>query len=133
MQEYNLTIVLPEGEEKELKVSEAITLKTLAEEFEQYYDDQIILAMIDGKLRELNKKVDRSGKLSFITVADRDGKKPTGAVCFCFCKRQSRSCMAMSLCLRYCTLWDRAITASLSCRKVQALHSQSAEKTARAV
>ena len=75
MQEYNLTIVLPEGEEKELKVSEAITLKTLAEEFEQYYDDQIILAMIDGKLRELNKKVDRSGKLSFITVADRDGKK----------------------------------------------------------
>lgn len=75
MQEYNLTIVLPEGEKKELKVSEAITLKTLAEEFEQYYDDQIILAMIDGKLRELNKKVDRSGKLSFITVADRDGKK----------------------------------------------------------
>ena len=55
MQEYNLTIVLPEGEEKELKVSEAITLKTLAEEFEQYYDDQIILAMIDGKLRELKK------------------------------------------------------------------------------
>ena len=54
MQEYNLTIVLPDGEEKELKVSEAITLKTLAEEFEQYYDDQIILAMIDGKLRELN-------------------------------------------------------------------------------
>ena len=75
MQEYNLTIILPEGREKELKVSEAITLKTLAEEFEQYYDDQIILAMIDGKLRELNKKVDRSGKLSFITVADRDGKK----------------------------------------------------------
>ena len=71
MQEYNLTIILPEGREKELKVSEAITLKTLAEEFEQYYDDQIILAMIDGKLRELNKKVDRSGKLSFITEIGR--------------------------------------------------------------
>ena len=75
MQEYNLTIVLPDNREKKIKVHEAITLHTLAEEFQQYYDDQIILAMIDGKLRELNKKVDRAGKLVFITVADRDGKK----------------------------------------------------------
>ena len=51
------------------------TLKTLAKEQEKNYQDDIILAMVDGKLRELSKEADQDSDISFVTVADRDGKK----------------------------------------------------------
>ena len=48
------------------------TLKTLAKEQEKNYQDDIILAMVDGKLRELSKEADQDSDISFVTVADRD-------------------------------------------------------------
>ena len=51
------------------------TLKTLAKEQEKNYQDDIILAMVDDKLRELSKEADQDSDISFVTVADRDGKK----------------------------------------------------------
>jgi uridine kinase len=75
MQEYEITVVLSEEECQEIIAPQDMTLKELAEEYQEYYSDQIILAMFNGKLRELSKRVDRSGTLSFVTVAQRDGRK----------------------------------------------------------
>lgn len=74
MQEYNIIVELPNGRTEEVLVPEMITLETLAHEFQEYYEDDIILGMINGKLRELNKTVDRDGLLKFVTVAQRDGR-----------------------------------------------------------
>ncbi len=75
MQEYGITVTIPDGESEEILVPEKTTLLDLAKKYQEHYQDSIILAMFNGNLRELNKKVDRSGRLSFLTVADRDGKK----------------------------------------------------------
>lgn len=74
MQEYNITVELPNGKMEEVLVPEMITLDTLAYEFQEYYEDDIILALLNGKLRELNKTVDRDGTIKFITVAEKDGR-----------------------------------------------------------
>lgn len=74
MQEFNISVELPDGRIEEVLVPEMITLDTLAYEFQEYYNDDIILALINGKLRELNKKVDREGSLKFVTVAQKDGR-----------------------------------------------------------
>ncbi len=50
------------------------TYRTIAEEYQHMYKDDIILATFDNKLVELNKIVDREGTLTFITTADRTGK-----------------------------------------------------------
>lgn len=75
MQEYEITIKMPEGRTDEIVVSEETTLNDLAKRYQAHYPEAVILAMFNGNLRELNKKVDRSGSVSFLTVADRDGKK----------------------------------------------------------
>jgi uridine kinase len=75
MEEYEITVLLPEKECREKITSQDVTLGQLAEKYQEYYPDQIILAMLSGKLRELNKKVDRSGTLSFVTVKERAGRK----------------------------------------------------------
>lgn len=49
--------------------------KTIAEEYQHLYEDDIILVMFDNNLVELSKCVDRSGTVSFITTADKAGKK----------------------------------------------------------
>lgn len=75
MQEYEISVTISEGESEEILVPEGTKLNALAKEYQEHYADTIILAMYNGNLRELNKKADRSGTLSFITVAERDGKK----------------------------------------------------------
>lgn len=74
MQEYKLNIQMDEP--MELSVVEGTTFLELAKQFQQeYYEEDIILAKINGKLVELNKKIHESGELSFITVGERDGRR----------------------------------------------------------
>ena len=75
MQEYNITISKPNGELEEIIANDNMTLEQIAGGYQQEYEDDIILAILNGKLRELSKNVDREGELSFVTVAQRDGKK----------------------------------------------------------
>ena len=75
MQEYNITISKPNGELEEIIANDNMTLEQIAGEYQQEYEDDIILAIFNGKLRELSKNIDREGELSFVTVAQRDGKK----------------------------------------------------------
>ena len=75
MQEFNITISKQNGELEEIIANDNMTLEQIAGEYQQEYEDDIILAIFNGKLRELSKNIDREGELSFVTVAQRDGKK----------------------------------------------------------
>lgn len=75
MQEYNVMVELPEGQVAYNTVSDEATLQTLAMEYQDKYESTILLAMVDGKLRELNKKVVKDCKVSFVTMTDRDGNR----------------------------------------------------------
>lgn len=62
-----------EGEEK--KYPYGTTFLAIAQEFQERYADDIVLAVYNNRLRELGKRIKRDGELSFITTADKTGKK----------------------------------------------------------
>ena len=51
------------------------TYETVANEYQEAYHTTIALIYINGKMRELSKKVDRDGVLTFITTKDATGHK----------------------------------------------------------
>ena len=55
--------------------SESDTLEAVADRFKDYYEDDKILGIVNGRLRELNKKIKSDCELSFVTTADRDGRR----------------------------------------------------------
>lgn len=75
MQEYNVVVELPGGQVEDNVVPSDTTLQSLAVKYQEYYGSIIVLAMENGKLRELNKKVTKDCTVSFVTVADRDGER----------------------------------------------------------
>ncbi len=52
-----------------------ITLLEISQEFQNDYENDIILAFVDGKLRELPKQVTKDCKISFLTTKDDVGHK----------------------------------------------------------
>ena len=75
MQEYSVKVTLPDGQVMAVTVSESDTLEAVADRFKDYYEDDIILGIVNGRLRELNKKIKSDCELSFVTTADRDGRR----------------------------------------------------------
>lgn len=75
MQEYSVKVTLPDGQVMAVTASESDTLEAVADRFKDYYEDDIILGIVNGKLRELNKKIKSDCELSFVTTADRDGRR----------------------------------------------------------
>lgn len=75
MQEYSVKVTLPDGQVMAVTASESDTLEAVADRFKDYYEDDIILGIVNGRLRELNKKIKSDGELSFVTTADRDGRR----------------------------------------------------------
>lgn len=71
MQEYSVKVTLPDGQVMAVTASESDTLEAVADRFKDYYEDDIILGIVNGKLRELNKKIKSDCELSFVTTADR--------------------------------------------------------------
>lgn len=47
----------------------------IAQEYQRRYQDDIVLAVFNNKLRELNRTVETDGVLSFLTTADTKGRK----------------------------------------------------------
>lgn len=60
------------GEEKEYP--KITTYEELAAEYQEQYEDRIVLALMDNRLRELRKTIE-PGEISFVTAADKAGKK----------------------------------------------------------
>ena len=75
MQEYSVKVTLPDGQVMAVTASESDTLEAVADRFKDYYEDDIILGIVNGRLRELNKKIKIDCELSFVTTADRDGRR----------------------------------------------------------
>ena len=75
MQEYSVKVTLPDGQVMAVTASESDTLEAVADRFKDYYEDDIILGIVNGRLRELNKKIKSDYELSFVTTADRDGRR----------------------------------------------------------
>lgn len=53
---------------------EGTTYLEIAKEYQKDYYDDIALVRLDGKLRELNKKIKNDGRLEFVTTASKVGK-----------------------------------------------------------
>ena len=70
MQEYSVKVTLPDGQVMAVTASESDTLEAVADRFKDYYEDDIILGIVNGRLRELNKKIKSDCELSFVTTAD---------------------------------------------------------------
>ena len=75
MQEYSVKVTLPDGQVMAVTASESDTLEAVADRCKDYYEDDIILGIVNGRLRELNKKIKTDCELSFVTTADRDGRR----------------------------------------------------------
>ncbi|WP_443595458.1 nucleoside kinase [Agathobacter sp.] len=75
MQEYSVKVTLPDGQVMAVTASESDSLEAIAGSFKDYYEDDIILGIVNGRLRELNKKIKSDCELSFVTTADRDGRR----------------------------------------------------------
>lgn len=75
MQEYSVKVTLPDGQVMAVTASESDTLEAVADRFKDYYEDDIILGIVNGRLRELNKKIKSDCELSFVTTVDRDGRR----------------------------------------------------------
>lgn len=61
------------GEEKQYPYGTSFL--SIAQEYQQQYEDDIVLVVYNNRLRELGKKVKRDGVLKFVTTADKTGKK----------------------------------------------------------
>ncbi len=61
------------GEEK--LYEEGIKYEIIAQEYQDRYDSRIALVLVNGKIRELMKRVDRDCELDFITYHDAIGHK----------------------------------------------------------
>lgn len=75
MQEYNVVVETTPGLFEEVLVTDDMTLQQLAEESQDNYKDRIVLANVNGRLRELNKNVTEGSTVSFLTMTERDGKR----------------------------------------------------------
>lgn len=75
MQEFKITIHLPQHEPVQEMLPEGTRLEMLAEKYQEFYKDKIVLVKFNNKLREINNTINKAGELSFVTMTDRDGKR----------------------------------------------------------
>ncbi len=74
MQEFNIIIKI-NNEFFTERVAEDTRFVSLAEKYQTYYKDKIVLASVNNKLVELNKTVEADCELQFVTMTERDGKR----------------------------------------------------------
>ena len=65
--------VLINGEKREYK--QGTTYETIAEDYQKEYDNQIGLVAVDGRIRELFKKLNKDCEIKFFTLKDDIGYK----------------------------------------------------------
>lgn len=72
MGEKMVTLTI-EGEEKQYRAGTSFL--AVAQDYQEKYKDDIVLVVYNNRLRELAKQVECDGVLSFVTTADKTGKK----------------------------------------------------------
>ncbi|MDD7635608.1 MAG: nucleoside kinase, partial [Clostridiales bacterium] len=61
------------GEEKQYAYGTSFL--AIAQEYQERYNDDIVLVVYNNRLRELGKVAEKDGTLEFVTTADKTGKK----------------------------------------------------------
>ena len=61
--------------EKEKTYPAGVSFLSIAQEYQDQYEDDIVLALYNNRLRELKKTVKKDGELSFLTTSDKTGKQ----------------------------------------------------------
>lgn len=74
MQEFNITIKI-NNEIFTERVADDTRFLSLAEKYQTYYKDKIVLASVNNKLVELNKEPEGDCEVQFVTMTERDGKR----------------------------------------------------------
>ena len=74
MQEYNVSIKINNKFFTE-RVTEDTRFVSLAEKYQEYYKDKIVLVSVNNKLVELGKEIDCDCEIEFVTMTERDGKR----------------------------------------------------------
>ncbi len=73
--EYQITVRRPVEPEIRITVPEGTTYENILRAYIEDAQDPMMLAVINGKLTELNQPVDDSGELYFLSMTNRDGKR----------------------------------------------------------
>ena len=60
---------------KEVVYEKGTTFAQIAKDYQKEFEQQIVLVFFNGRLRELSKKVEEDGELSFVTASDKPGVK----------------------------------------------------------
>lgn len=60
---------------QERQYARGTSFLSIAQEYQEKYADDIVLVVYNNRLRELGKKAEKDGTLSFVTTADKIGKK----------------------------------------------------------
>ena len=74
MQEFNV-IIKTKNEFFTERVTEGTLFVSLAEKYQKYYKDKIVLVSVNNKLHELSKEITTNCELEFVTMTERDGKR----------------------------------------------------------
>ena len=61
------------GVEKEYEKGTAFSI--IAAEYQPEYKDDIVLVLLNNHLYELNRTLEQDGELSFVTTAEKSGRK----------------------------------------------------------
>ena len=61
--------------EKEKTYPAGVSFLSIAQEYQDQYEDDIVLALYNNRLRELKKTIKKDGELSFLTTSDKTGKR----------------------------------------------------------
>ena len=88
MQEYSVKVTLPDGQVMAVTASESDTLEAVANRFKDYYEDDIILGIVNGRLRELNKNIQEKRCAAFTAGYIRCIWQHDTASCDAFARRR---------------------------------------------
>ena len=58
---------------KNVEAAQGVTYGELAKQFQPQYENDIVLATVNGKLQELHKKLQRPCSIEFVTTAHTAG------------------------------------------------------------
>ncbi len=70
-----VTIHLPSGKKVSEKFSQDTHIFGIAEKYQKHYSHRILGAVCDYEIKELQNKIGDSKSVSFLTIADKDGKR----------------------------------------------------------
>ena len=94
--------------EKEKTYPAGVSFLSIAQEYQDQYEDDIVLALYNNRLRELKKTVKKDGELSFLTTSDKTGKRAYRSVTLLRYAKSSLQSVGQRAYWRLCQICHRS-------------------------